>query len=501
MAVIGLDIGTTGCKAIVFGDDWGVLGRASREYPIISPLPGIAEQDAQLVWDLAIETLSEAVRASAAAPRALALSVQGEAIIPVDGGGVPIRRAILGMDTRTGNETRRLAERFGEETLFARTGMPMHTMNPITKLLWLHEHEPAVWRDAAQFLLYEDYFLKRLGGSAHISHCLASRTQMYDLHTSGWADDMLAACDIDPRRLAQLAPVAGGPVGTLRRDVARRVGLSGEVVLVSGGHDQACASLGSGVTRAGLAMVSTGTAEVVEVALQSPTLCEALRKGYISIYRHVVPGLYLSMTLNHSGGLSLRWFRDTLCRDKMDAARGGAADAYDLILADAPAGPTDLMFLPHFCGAGTPMVDPTSKGAILGLSFATTQASLAKAVLEGLTFELRVNLDLLRDSGVAIEQLHAVGGGAKSALWLQLKADICGVPLKVPRVTEAACLGAGILAAVGAGVCPDVHSAVAAAVRFDRLVEPDAAAHKAYTERYALYRQLYPSLIALLRRC
>jgi xylulokinase len=247
-------------------------------------------------------------------------------------------------------------------------------------------------------------------------------------------------------------------------------------------------------------MVSTGTAEVVEVAMDTPALDATLREGNISIYRHVAPGLYLAMTLNHSGGLLLRWFRDTVCQWEREQALNSGQDAYDLILADAPAGPTGLMVLPHFSGSGTPWLDTSSKGAILGLTFATTRPTMAKAVLEGLTFELRINLDLLREAGVTINELHAVGGGARSPLWLQLKADICQVPLRVPQVTEAACLGAALLAGVAAGVYPDLGTAVAQTVHLQRHIEPQSDSMAAYNERYQLYRQVYPTLINLQRQ-
>jgi len=482
MSLIGLDVGTTGCKSIVFNEEGRILGRGAREYPILTPYPGWAEQDAELVWQQAWDALREAVAtARGDPPAALALSVQGEAIIPVDDDGKPMRPAILGMDTHTGAENAWLAERFGAEALFNwpwvgptgslpvlaerfgaealfnRTGNRLHTINTLPKLLWLQRHEPEIWKIAHQFLLYEDFFLRQLGGEAHISRCLASRTQMVDLTTGDWADDILDECAIDRERLAPPAPDKGGVVGTLRPELVHVLGLGSDVLLVSGGHDQACASPGSGVIRTGLAMVSIGTAEVVEVAMITPALNKTLRRGNISVYCHVVQGLYLAMTLNHSGGLLLRWFRDTLCRWEMEQARAIGRDAYDLILADAPEGPTDLLVLPHFAGSGTPLLDTASKGAILGLTFATTHAGLAKAILKGLTFELRVNIDLLREAGVTIDALHAVGGGARSPLWLQLKADICQVPLRVPRVTEAACLGAALLASVGAGTYPDLR--------------------------------------------
>ena len=501
MSLIGLDIGTTGCKAIIFSSEGNVLGQSMREYPIVSPHSGWAEQDAEMVWQLAWDCLRQAVaEARHAPPKALALSVQGEAIIPVDGDGRPLRPAILGMDIRTRAENQWLADNFGAQALFNRTGMPLHTINTLPKLLWLQRHDSEVWRAADQFLLYEDFLLRRLGGHAAISHCLASRTQMYDLATGDWAENILTKCGIARERLAPLAQAGGGGVGTLRRDLARELGLHHELLLASGGHDQACAALGSGVNQAGLAMVSSGTAEVVEVAMTTPALNETLRRGNISVYRHVVPGLYLAMTLNHSGGLLLRWFRDTLCPAERDEAIARGQDPYDAILADVPAGPTQLLVLPHFAGSGTPWLDTTSRGAILGLTFGTTRPAIAKALLEGLTFELRVNLDLLREGGVTINELHAVGGGARSPLWLQLKADICDTPLCVPRVTEAACLGAALLAGVAAGTYSDLQTAVVHTVRQQRRIEPRADSVSAYDQRYHLYRRMCPTLMNLQRQ-
>ena len=500
MSVIGLDVGTTGCKAIVFDAEGRVLGQASREYEIRTPRPNWAEQDPEGVWRKSMDAVREAVaHVDGDWPAAMALSVQGEAVTPVDASGRPLRPTILGMDTRTGVENEWLAERFGAEALFQRTGMPMHTVNTLPKLLWLQRHEPRVWAEADQFLLYEDFFLRRLTGEAVISHCLASRTQMYDLRTGGWAEDVLVGCEIDPERLARLAPAEGGVVGTLRPDLAQDLGLLEGVALVSGGHDQACAALGCGVVEEGMAMDSTGTAEVVEVAMGEGVLSDALRRADISVYRHVVPGMTVAMTLNHSGGLVLRWFRDTLCRWELERVCETGQDPYDLILADAPEGPTDLFVLPHFSGKGTPGFDNRSKGAVLGLTFSTDRASLAKAILEGLTFELRSNVDFLQEAGIPIDELRAVGGAARSGLWLQLKADLCKVPLRVPEVTESACLGAAILASVGGGAHSSLDAAVQSMVRVEERVEPRAEIAGAYDERYELYRRIYPTLSPLHR--
>ena len=497
MLLIGLDIGTTGCKAALFEADGTLIASASREYRVEIPHPSWAEQDAEGVWTLTQASLREVlVKAGTADVAAIGLSVQGEAVIPVDAGGRALRPAILGMDTRTDAQNAWLRERFGTAWLFEHTGMPVHTINTLPKLLWLKEHEPEIWRDAAHFLLYEDFLIYKMTGQRAISRCLASRTQMADIRTGDWTAPVLDALGLDPARLSPVRP-SGHAVASMTEAMAEALGFAAPPLIVTGGHDQACGALGVGLTRPGLAAVSTGTAEVVEVALAEPTLNAALYEGNISVYTHVVPDLYVAMTLNHSGGLLLRWFRDVFCNEEIDRARTDGADAYDLILADASCDPSSLLVLPHFAGSGTPTFDTASKGAILGLTFATTKTEVAKALLEGLTYELRLNLDLLRDSGVPIEELRAIGGGARSALWVQLKADITGIPVSVPRVTDAACWGAALLAGVGAGCFADVRAAADASVRLDRRVAPDADRHARYSDRYALYRQVYPAVKAI----
>jgi xylulokinase len=498
--LVGLDVGTTGCKALLFDADGRLRASAAREYAVDVPRPQWAEQDIERVWALALEALAEAL-AAGGRPRvdAIGLSVHGEAVTPVDESGRPLRPTILGMDTRTDAQNDWLRERFGARALFERTGMPIHTINTLPKLLWVREHEPDVWRRAHRFLLVEDFLVHRMTGRAVVSRCLASRTQMLDLSGGSWDAGILEAMDLDEGRLAAVVP-SGTAVGELAPELVRMLGLQRPPVIVTGGHDQACGALGVGLTTPALASVSTGTAEVVEVALPSPVLSEPLFQANISVYHHVVDGLFLAMTLNHSGGLSLRWFRDGFCEPQVGAAASSGADPYDVMLQGASPDPSGLLVLPHFAGSGTPTFDTRSKAAILGLTFSTSRAGIAKAILEGLTYELRLNLDLLRAGGVRIDVLRAIGGGARSRLWLQLKADVTGIPVVAPRITEAAGLGAAILAGVGAGVLP---SASDAATRFLDLAdryEPDARRHAAYSHLYDLYRELYPAIAPISHR-
>jgi xylulokinase len=494
MHLLGLDVGTTGCKAVLFDEDGTLVARASREYPVDLPRPHWAEQDIEHVWTLVQEAAREAIAmAGVSEVAAVGLSVHGEAVTPVDRSGRPLRPTILGMDTRTGPQNEWLRARFGGERLFQRTGMPIHTVNTLPKLLWIKDNEPDIWQGADRFLLVEDFLILRMTGQAVTSRCLASRTQMLGLEQGTWDEEILDALGLDAGRLADVRP-SGTLVGELSAELTAAFGLARPPGVVTGGHDQACGALGAGLTTAGLASVSTGTAEVVEVALPSPVVSQPLYEGDISVYSHVVPGLFLAMTLNHSGGLALRWFRDGFCEPQAaDSARTGA-DAYDLVLFGASPDPTGLLLLPHFAGSGTPTFDAASKAAILGLTFATTRTDIAKAILEGLTYELRMNLDLLKAGGVRIDVIRAIGGGARSKLWLQLKADITGIPVVTPLVTEAAALGAALLAGVGVGL---FSSAAEAAERFLRLTDtyvPDPARQAAYSRQFELYRQVYPAV-------
>jgi xylulokinase len=496
-ALLGLDVGTTGCKAVLFGEDGELRASASREYPVDLPRPLWAEQDIEGVWGLAIEAMDEAIASSGTRDvAAIGLSVHGEAVTPVDAAGRPLRPTILGMDTRTDAQNAWLREHFGGEALFRRTGMPIHTINTLPKLLWLREHEAEVWARASRFVLVEDFLVGRMTGRWVVSECLASRTQMVDLATGRWDVGILDLLGLDESRLSVIA-ASGEPAGELSAELTQALGLQRRPVVVSGGHDQACGALGVGLTEPGLASVSTGTAEVVEVALASPIVSRPLYEGNISVYRHVVPGLYLAMTLNHSGGLALRWFRDGFCEPQVQRASAEGRDAYDVMLEGATTGPTGLLVLPHFSGAGTPTFDTASRGAILGFTFATTRSDIAQAILEGLTYELRLNLDLLRDGGVRIDVLRAIGGGARSQRWLQLKADVTGIPVVTPRVTEAAALGAALLAGVGAGSFPSVAVAAGRFLQLNETYLPDPARHDRYTRQYELYRQVYPAVAPL----
>jgi xylulokinase len=494
MHLIGLDVGTTGCKAIVFDPLGQIKGYGYREYGLVCDSPAMAEQDAEQVWGLAREVLREAVAQSGAQHiKALSVSVQGDAVIPVDQEFRPLHRAVLGMDYRSQPQARECEERCGAFELFQRTGMRSHPMNSVTKILLLRDLAPAIFRRAWKFVTYADFILGKLGADPVIDHTMASRTMAFDLSTRQWSGEILAKLELDGGRLSR--PVASGTVvGTVRTQLATELGLPASLLLVAGGHDQTCAALGAGVVSEGLGVASTGTAEVLSTACSSPALTRQMFDSFYPCYLHAKEGMFFTFALNHIGGVLLRWYRDNFGNAEVEAARTQGCDPYQLIDARMPAGPSPLMVVPHLNGSGTPWCDLQAKGAILGLTTASTRHDVAKAILEGLTFELLINLQTLRQCGVRMDELVAAGGGARSKLWLQLKADILGRPIRTLRCREAACLGAALLAGTAAGVYRSLDEAVQQTVVYDREYVPEPALAARYRERFATYEKLYPML-------
>ncbi len=494
MHLIGLDVGTTGCRAIVFDVRGNPRGQAFREYGVICDAPAKAEQDAEAVWQLAKETVREAVaRARVKDLRALSVSVQGDAIIPVDAQFRALHPAILGMDYRSAPQAKACAEQFGDFELFNRTGMRAHPMNSLAKALLLRELAPETFSRAWRIVTYADFMLGKLGAEAVIDHTMASRTMAFDLKTRAWSSDLLAKLNLNPERFSKPVP-SGTLVGTIRRALAEELGLPAGLMLVSGGHDQTCAALGAGLVKGGLGLVSTGTAEVLATAFDAPALTRRMFDSYYPCYLHAKAGMFFTFSLNHVGGLLLRWWRDQFAGVEVADARAAGLDPYALMDQRMPSQPSPVMVVPHLNGTGTPWCDLEAKGAIVGLTHATTRHDVAKALLEGLAFELRINLKNLQSCGVEMVRLVAAGGGAKSTTWLQLKADILNRPISTLRCREAACLGAALLAGAGAGVYASLDEAVAQTVVADREYVPQRESALRYDQRFAEYSRLYPAL-------
>ncbi|MBC8448315.1 MAG: hypothetical protein H8D78_11240 [Chloroflexi bacterium] len=497
MSLLGLDIGITGCKAVAFSPEGDMLAQAYREYRLYQPQPGWMELDPAEVWAAVAGVIRQVTAAVAADPvRALSVSTHGESVVPVDAQGRPIYGFITAIDTRAGEQARWWGERLGKERIFYITGMPLHPMYTVNKLMWLRQNDPHVFRAAHRFLCMQDFVFHQLGLPPTMDRTLATRTMAFDVSRLAWSEEILELAQLDVARMSQVLP-SGTVIGEIPAAVIEELGLAPGAVGVTGGHDQPSGALGCGAIAEGVAMDSTGTVECVAVASPRLVLNEALMQSNLPIAPHTAPGMYLVLGYSSTGGALLRWYRDNFAGAERQEAERTGQDVYDLILQQATPGPSPVLILPHFVGAGTPSMDADSKGAILGLDLSTSRGQIIKAMLDSVSYEVKLSVDAMEAAGIAVRELRAFGGGAKSPLWLQTKADIYGKPVRAVAVSEAPCLGVAILAGVATGVFSSMEEALAQMVRIGRTYEPDLALHERYMESFQLFAQVYPTLAEL----
>ncbi|MGQ9456195.1 MAG: FGGY-family carbohydrate kinase [Armatimonadota bacterium] len=496
MSYIGLDVGTTGCKAVAFSRDGRQLAVSYREYPVLSLFEGWSELDSGLVCNYCLEVIREVASACTNDPvRGISISSQGEAFTPVDKDGNFLGSAMVSSDARAAAIAERWSQEFGRERLYEITGHTAHPMFTLFKLLWIRDNLPEVWSRTAKFFCFEDLIHTKLGVEPAISWPLAGRTMLFDVRRHDWSDDILNAIGLHRSRLSRPLP-SGSIVGTIPDDICEQLGLACGAIVVAGGHDQPCGALGAGVIKSGTAVYSIGTVECITPAFSNPVFSSQLFDNNLCTYDYVIPGMYTTVAFSLTGGNLLKWFRDEFGQVEVEQSRQSGEDAYTLLLKTMPREPSSLLVLPYFTSSGTPYFDTQTEGAILGLRLTTTRGELLRGLLEGVTFEMRLNLQILSESGVDVSELVAIGGGAKSPDWIQLKADVLGVPIKTVEVTEAGCLGVAMLAC-SADTKEEIQSVVAKWVRITGEVNPETSNASYYDSRFAKYLELYPAVKSL----
>ena len=467
--LVGLDVGTTGVKALALSPEGDVLARAEESYGLSTPHPGWAEQDPEDWW----RASERALAALGGQPTAIGLSGQMHGLVVLDDHDRPLRPAILWNDQRTEAECAQIEERVGLARLIELTGNRALTGFTAPKLLWLRRHEPTTYAQVAHVLLPKDYVRLRLTGEHAIDVADASGTLLFDVAQRRWSREMLDALELDPAWLPRAleSPEVSGETAT-------------GIPVAAGAGDQAAAALGVGVDRPGPVSVVLGTSGVVFAALPA---FAADPEARVHAFCHAVPNGWHAMGVMLSAAGSLRWLRDAL----------GSGRPYEELTAAAEAWPpaTDgLTFLPYLTGERTPHADAHARAAFAGLALRHDQGALVRAVLEGVAYGLRDSLELLRELGVDAQAGHASGGGARSDLWLRILASVLGLPIRRAATDEGSAYGAALLAGVAAGVFRDVHEAVATCVRLLEPIEPDPDWRAVYERGYHRFRLLYPAL-------
>ncbi len=484
MSLMGLDIGTSGCKATVFAEDGTVLAFARGAYPLHTTPEGWLELDAQEVWAQAAGCMRQVNAHVRQDPvRALAVSVLGEAVMAVDASGEPLARSPVSFDGRALSQAEDFRRTFGADTAYVVTGQPIHPMYSIHKIAWWRAQRPELFAAAWKFLCYGDFVALKLGLPPAIDYSMAARTQAFDIRTKRWSPPVLAWADIEPDRLA--TPVPGGYViGEIPPWVAQDLGFGQGVILAAGGHDQPCGALGSGALQVEQAMYALGTTATIAPTLPAPAF--GLAAEGFPCYPHVIPDSYVTLAGTSSGGSLLRWFRDVFGDREQRIAQETGRDIYDVLMDLVGEGPGKLLLLPQFAGTEAPFLDSQARGALYGLSFSSTRADVVQAIVESVALETATHLQHLRAAGVPIASLRAIGGGASSPKWMQLHADILGMPIRVPQVNEATGLGAALLAGFGAGCYHSLQQAVSQVIAIKATYEPRPERVELYRGRQAM---------------
>jgi len=468
--LVGLDVGTTGAKALAVTPQGEVLARAEEGYLLSTPRPGWSEQDPEDWW-----RASQAVLAAVGAEEAAGIGLSGQmhGLVTLDEADHVIRPAILWNDQRTAAECAEIEELIGLERLIGFTGNRALTGFTAPKLLWVRRHEPEAYARVRHVLLPKDYVRLRLTGEHLTDVADASGTLLFDVSRRRWSREMLDALEIPYQWLPRAveSPAVSGHTAD-------------GVPVAAGAGDQAAGALGVGVDRPGPVSVVLGTSGVVFAVLPG---FQADPEARVHAFCHAVPGAWHAMGVMLSAAGSLRWLRDVLARDT----------AYEQLIAEAaerPAGADGVLFLPYLTGERTPHADPNARAAFVGLELGHGRDALVRAVLEGVAYGLRDSFVLLRKLGARPEVGRASGGGARSKLWLEIVASVLGLPLELTAVEDGAAYGAALVGGVAGGVFRDVHEAVEASVRVRDRVEPNDAWREAYEAGYARFRSLYPAL-------
>jgi xylulokinase len=476
--LIGIDLGTTGCKAAVYDEKGSLLGESYLEYGLITLSPTEIEQDPHAWWELTRRAIRLAIQAAGVDGRdvvGISVSSQGISFVCVDDAGEPLGNSINWLDSRAGAECDAILAKYDAATLFAMTGKRAAPFYVLPKLMWLREHRPETWAATRKILMGHDYLLYRLCGEMVTDHSMAGGTLLYDLQALDWSASLLEAFGISSELLPTLC-WPGTHVGRVRCEVAQELGLSGDVVVVTGGQDQKCAALGAGI-HDGAATLSLGTATAIVQVMDAPHTDSERR---IPTFTFLQPQRWVLEGVVGTGAGSLRWHRDVLAPSVPYAVLDAEAAA-------VPRGSDGVRFHPHLSGATSPYWRPQVHGAYENLSLATTRGDLTRAVLEGIAFQMRSNLEVTQAVAGPVKEAIVFGGGAKSPLWREIIADVIGLPLAWTPSVETASLGAAMLAGIGAGVFTSFDDARAHMVGVATRREPDATAAAEYDEWFRAY--------------
>lgn len=491
---LGVDVGTTAAKAALFAPDGHLVGFGQTEYPTTYLSPGRVEQQPEDWWNATCAAIQGAL---AAVPQAdqrvvgVAVSAQAPTLIALDRSGKPVRPAMIWMDRRAEAESAYFDQKLGKGATYKITGNRPDPFYVAAKILWLKNHEPDHFAQTAQFVQITGFINYRLTGQWTLDNAHAALLGLRDSKADDWSAELCGICGVEPSHFPPIFP--GHQVqGEVTREAAEATGLRPGTPVMVGTVDGAAAAVEAGAVEAGTAAEMTGTSTV----LIMPTPRGKFNPAFIAM-PHAIPGLHLLLGAMVASGASLRWFRDQLGALEVQQAGEAGRDAFDLLTeqaAQVSVGSDGVLFLPYMMGERAPLWHTQARGVFFGLSLSTTKGAMIRAILEGTAFALRHNVEVARESGAALKEIRSVGGGTRSALWNQIKADVTGLPVMLPKTSVGAPFGDAVLVGIGLGYYPDPAAALREIVQIKTEYTPDPERHRRYNALYSLYRSIYDHL-------
>lgn len=490
MFVAALDLGTTGCRTFIFDLAGAIIASDYQEWGSFYPSPAFVEQDANTWWESIKKTMETAITKSGVdKSEIISLSVtnQRETIVPIDIDGNPLHNALVWQDRRTTDQVEFIKNKIGADKIYETTGLTIDPYFSATKILWFKDKKPEIYQKTHKFLLVSDFILYKLTGQFCTDFSNASRTMLFDIKNLRYSDKIASELELDLDKMPE-AIESGVDIGEITSD---ETAFDKKTLVITGAGDQQSAALGVGVIAPGDIKCTTGTGSFILAYLGEPKFDPKKR---VLCSCHAIPGAWVQEASIFTSGAALRWFRDQIGTKECSIAEAEGKDPYDVMIEEAktsPIGSNGLLLIPHLVGAGAPHWNPYARGILFGLSLGHQRKDLYRAVLEGVAYEVRKNIEIFKELGVDTKELKLTGGGSRSDLWNQIYADVLGITCVRNVIEEATSLGAAILAAVGAGCFTDISKAAENLCKVDKKWLPNSETQPIYDKYYHFSSGLY----------
>lgn len=491
----GIDIGTTRCKMTVYEDSGMCLYCAYCDYPVSRSIKE-HEVNAECIWSSVKEVIA---KAASKYPEISAIGITsfGESCVLLDAQDQPIRPVMLYTDPRGSKECEELTRVLGSEAIEKIAGVKPHSMYSLPKVMWIKENKPEEYARTKHILMMEDYIIYMLTGNAIIDYSLAARSMAFDISKLQWSEEIFRAAEVD-RALFSTPVISGTCAGTIKKTLAEKWGLKKDVLIVPAGHDQVAAAIGSGVFETDSAVDGAGTVECITPVYDGIPKNGNMGKGNYAVVPYIIPGRYVTYAFSYTGGALIAWYIDQMAKSEKGQAKELGISVYEVLEKGMKDEPTGILVLPHFAGAATPYMDIHSKGAVIGLTVEHTTSDLYRAMMEGVVYEMKLNLEYLEMAGIRPKKLHAAGGGAASKVWMQMKADILNLPVTSLGSIESGTSGCAMMAGIAAGVFQNLKEAAQALIREKETYYPRKEQYEAYQKEYERYRKVYDAVRPLV---